>query len=68
MNYVIGLLESNEYNAILIIVNRLTKERYYVSCIAKEEDISVEVTVEILIREVFRIYDLLASIISNRGL
>ena len=65
MDYVTGLLESDGYNAILIIVDRLTKKRYYVSCIAAEEDISVEVIAGLLIREVFRIHGLSAFIISN---
>ena len=66
MNYVINLLESNEYNAILTIVNRLTKERYYISCVAAEENISIEIIAELLIREIFRIHNLLVFIISNR--
>ena len=53
MNYVIELPESNKYNAILIIINKLIKKRYYVSYIAIEKDISIEITVEMLIREVF---------------
>ena len=62
-----GLPESDGYNAILTIVDRLTKERHYVPCIAAEEGTSAEATAGLLIREVFRIHGLPASIISDRG-
>ena len=67
MDYVIGLPESDGYNAILTIVDRLTKERHYVPCIAAEEGTSAEATAGILIREVFRIHGLSAFIVSDRG-
>lgn len=67
MDYVTRLPESDGYNAILTIVDRLTKERHYVPCIAAEEDTSAETTAGILIREVFRIHGLPASIVSDRG-
>ena len=67
MDYVTGLLESDGCNAILTIVDRLTKERHYVPCIAAEKGTSAETTAGLLIREVFRIHGLPASIISDRG-
>ena len=58
---------SKEYNIIYIIIDRLIKERYYIPYIAKENDTTAEVIADILIREVFRLYGLLISIVSNRG-
>ena len=48
-------------------MNRLIKKRYYVLCIAKNDDIFIKSIVEMLIREVFRIYELLALIMFDRG-
>ena len=67
MDYVTGLPDSDGYNAILTIVDRLTKERHYVPCVAAEEGTSAEATAGLLIKEVFRIHGLPASIISDRG-
>ena len=59
---------SKDYNIIYVIINRLIKERYYISYIAEEDGTTVEIIADILIREVFRLYGLLVLIISNRGL
>ena len=49
-------------------MNCLIKKRYYVSYIAKNDGIFVESIVEMLIRKVFYIYELLTSIMFDRGL
>ena len=56
------------YNAIYIFVDRLTKERHYIPYTSDEYGTSIENIVDILIKEVFRLYDLPVSIISDRGL
>ena len=33
MNFIINLFDSSEYNIILTIIDRLSKERYYIFCI-----------------------------------
>ena len=48
-------------------MDRLTKKRYYVPCIDDNYDTSSKYTVEMLIKEVFRIYGLSVSIVSDRG-
>ena len=48
-------------------MNRLIKERYYVLCTMKNNDTFIKSTVEMLIRKVFRIYKLLASIMFDRN-
>ena len=42
MNYVTDLSESKNCNAILIIIDRLTKIRYYIIYKADNEEISAE--------------------------
>ena len=49
MNFITGLPKSEGYNAICTIIDRLTKERHYVSCHWGEDDTSIEVTVWIMI-------------------
>ncbi len=49
MNFIINLFDSSEYNAILTIICRLSKERHYISCIIENEDITVKKTAEMLI-------------------
>jgi len=48
INFIIDLSDSSEYNAILTIICRLSKERHYISCIINDEDITVEKTAEML--------------------
>jgi len=50
MNFIINLPDSSEYNAILMIICRLSKERHYISCITDDEGITVEKTAEMLIQ------------------
>jgi len=50
MNFITGLLDSSEYNAILTIICRLSKERHYIPCITENEDITAEKTAEMLIQ------------------
>jgi len=50
MNFIINLFNSSEYNVILMIICRLSKERHYISCIIDDENITVEKTAEMLIQ------------------
>jgi len=50
MNFIINLFDSSEYNAILTIICRLSKERHYISCITDDKDITAEKTAEMLIQ------------------
>ena len=67
IDFVTGLPLSDGNNAIMTTVDRLTKERHYIPCFAGDDGTSAEATVDILIREVFRLHGLPASIISDRG-
>ncbi len=50
INFIINLFDSSEYNAILMIIYRLLKERHYIFCIIDDENIIVEKTAEMLIQ------------------
>ncbi len=66
MNFIINLFDSSEYNAILTIICRLSKERHYISCIIDDEDITVEKTAEMLIQWVYWTHNLSSFIVSDR--
>ena len=66
MNFITSLLDSEDYNAILIVINTLSKERYYISCSTDDEEISVKVTVNLLVRKMFRIHKLSSFIVLDR--
>ena len=65
MNFIIDLFDLSEYNAILTIICRLSKERHYISCIIDDEDITVEKTAEMLIQWVYWTHDLSNFIVSD---
>jgi hypothetical protein len=67
MNFVTELSKiKNDFNAILMIMNRLTKMHYYVSCVIKEENTFVEKTIRLLIDHVWKLHELSSTIISDR--
>ena len=53
-------------NAILIVINRLSKKRYYIAYTASKEGTLAEATTRLLIEGVFRLYSLSDSIVLNR--
>ncbi len=65
MNFIIDLFDSSEYNVILTIICRLSKERHYISCIIENEDITVKKTAEMLIQWLYWIHDLSSFIVSD---
>ncbi len=52
MNFVTELLMSNEFNVILMIIDRLIKMRHYIFCTAEEEDTFAKETARLLINHV----------------
>ncbi len=66
MNFITELLLSEDYNIICTIICYLIKECHYVFCHWKDNDISVEETIWIMLWNVYRLHDLLSSIVSNR--
>ncbi len=66
INFIINLSDSSEYNAILMIICKLLKEKHYISCITDDEDITVKKTAEMLIQWVYWTYELSSFIVSDR--
>ncbi len=66
MNFVIELSESKNFNAILMMINRLTKMHHYISCTTTEESINVEKTTRLLINYVWKLHELSNTIVFDR--
>ena len=66
MNFITELSLSEDYNIICTIICHLIKEHHYVFCHWKDDDISVEEMIWIMLWNVYRLHDLLDSIVSNR--
>ncbi len=66
MNFIINLSDSYDYNAILTVICRLSKERHYISCIIDDEDITVEKTAEMLLQWIYWTHDLSSFIVFDR--
>ncbi len=66
MNFIINLFDLYDYNAILTVICKLSKERHYISCITDDEDITVEKTAEMLIQWVYWTHDLSSFIVSDQ--
>ncbi len=66
LDFIIDLSESDENNAILTVIDRLSKERHYISCWSDDEEIFAEQTVKLLLIWVFRTHELSRSIVFDR--
>ncbi len=66
MNFITELSLSESYNVICTIICHFIKERHYVFCHWKDDDISVEETIWIMLWNVYRLHDLLSSIVLNK--
>ncbi len=66
LDFIINLSESDENNAILTVINRLSKKRHYISCWSDDEEIFAEQTVKLLLIWVFRTHELSRLIVFDR--
>jgi hypothetical protein len=66
MNFVTELSKSKNFNAILMIVDRLTKMHHYVFCVAEKDETTAEKTARLLINYVWKLHELSNIIISDR--
>ncbi len=66
MNFVTELSLSKRFNAILMIVNKLTKMSHYIFCTVEEEDTSAEETTHLLIYHMWKLHDLSKFIMFDR--
>ncbi len=65
LNFIINLSESDENNAILTVINRLSKKQHYISCWSDDKEIFAEQTVKLLLTWIFRTHELSRSIMFN---
>ena len=66
MNFITELSLLEEYNVICIIICHLIKKHHYVFCHWKDDNISVEEMIWIMLWNVYQLYDLFSSIVSNK--
>ncbi len=66
LNFIIDLSESDESNAILTVINRLSKKWHYISCWSDDKETFAEQTVKLLLIWIFRIHELSRSIMFDR--
>ncbi len=66
MNFVIELSENKSFNAILMIMNRLTKMHHYISCVTTEEETNVEEIIRLLIKHIWKLHELLSIIMFDQ--
>ena len=64
MDFIVGLPESNGYNAILVVVDRLSKMAHY---IPTTEKVTSEQVAQLFFNKVFKHYRILDWIISDYG-
>ena len=64
MDFVVGLPESDGFDAIWVVVDRLSKQRHFVPCTST---ITAEGLVQLFLDHVFKLHGLPTSIISDRG-
>jgi hypothetical protein len=65
-DFVTKLSESREYNAILMMINRLSKMHHYISCIIDENGTTAKETTKLFIQHVWKLHDLFTTMISDR--
>ena len=69
MDFVVGLPKSGNrgYNAILVVMCRLSKQRHFIPCVADERGTSAEATARMLVDYVWKLHGLPDTMVSDRG-
>ena len=67
MDFVTGLPLDDGSNAILVVVDRLSKEAHYIPCYAGDKGTSAETTAWLILQHVWKLHGLFDSIVSDRG-
>jgi len=67
LNFIIDLLKNDESNAILTVIDRLSKKHHYILCWSDDKETFAEQTVKLLLIWVFRTHELSMSIMFDRG-
>ena len=67
LDFITGLVVSNGYNAILMVVDCLIKEKHYIPYTTNENGIITEVTTQLLLQNIWKLYSLPLLLTSDRG-
>ena len=67
LDFVTGLPINNGYNAFLMVVDCLTKEKRYIPCTKDENGITTKVTAQLLLQNIWKLYGLLLLFTSDKG-
>lgn len=67
LDFVVELPESNGYNAVLNVVDRLSKMRHCIPCKGDDKGTSAQATAKLLITHVWKLHGLCDTITSDRG-
>ncbi len=65
-DFVIELLDSRDYNVILMIIDRLSKMHHYIYCITDENETTIEETIKLFIQHVWKLHELFTTMIFDR--
>jgi hypothetical protein len=66
LDFVTKLSDSRDYNAVLMIVNKLSKMHYYISCTTDENETTIKETVKLLIQHVWKLHELSTTMILDK--
>ena len=66
IDFVVGLPKSQGYDVILMVVDRLSKERHYISCTEKDNGTNAEATAAMFLRHMWCYHGLPISLTSDR--
>ncbi len=67
LDFVTGLPLNNSHNAVLMVIDRLTKERHYIPCTTDKNDTIAEADAYLLLNNVWKLHGLLLLLTSNQG-
>lgn len=67
LDFMIKLSPSNSYNAILIVIDQLTKKKYYIFYTTDKNSIITETTTYLLLNNICKLYDFPLLLSSNWG-
>ena len=68
IDFIVGLSKNQRYDAILMVVDRLFKEKHYISCTKKNNSTNAEVIASLFFWYIWCYHGLPISLTSNRGL
>jgi hypothetical protein len=66
LDFVTELFDSKDYNAILMIVDKLSKMHHYILCTTDENETTIEETIKLFIQFVWKLHELFITMISDR--